>query len=104
MIRDTRAFVAVNAIGALSALYLLVLWIVRWPARSLFPAWFLAGCAALMFGSFLYNVIMKLRGGPVPVASWARGMTNRQLWLVKGTVLIVIAVVALAIIFVPHTR
>lgn len=103
MIRDTRAFVAVNAIGALSALYLLVYWAVHRPAQSLFPWWILAGSAAVMLGAFLYNMIMKLSGRPLPIAPWARGKSDRQLWLIKGIVLVVGVAIALAIIFAPRT-
>lgn len=60
---------------------------------------------ALLFGSFVYNLIMQLSGRPRPIARWARGMTDRQLWLLKGILLAVLAVVAILIVlfrFIPR--
>jgi hypothetical protein len=53
---------------------------------------------ALIFGNFVYNLILELNGRPRPIARWARGMTGRQLWLVEGILLAVLGVVAIVII------
>lgn len=100
MIRNTRALVAVNAIGALAALFLLVLWALSPPEHSALPKPLLIGIEAFLFGYFVYNIVMRLSGRPVPGGRWTLGMSDRRLWLVKGILLAVLAIVAIAIIFV----
>lgn len=104
MIRDTRAFVAVQMIGALASLYLLINWSVNPQLHTLFPAWFLIGLAAFMFASFVYQIVMRLTGRQVPLAPWARNMSDRQLWIMKAILLIAAVVIAVVFIFVPIHR
>ena len=59
------------------------------------------GSAAVMLGSFTYNIVLRLRG-PIQPAAWARNMSDRRLWMLKGTlvaIVLVIAVVGLASTF-----
>ena len=44
---------------------------------------------ALVFGGFIYNIVRRLRG-PIEPARWARGMTDRQLWITKGLLIVVV--------------
>ncbi|HEX3672269.1 MAG TPA: hypothetical protein VHT92_11255 [Candidatus Cybelea sp.] len=98
MIRDKRLYIAVNAVGAASAAFALVIW-TAFPSRhSLFPQWFLVGDALLLLGFFIYNVVRRMRG-PIEPTGWARNLTDKQIWTVKGVVMSVLAVVALCIIF-----
>jgi len=83
MIRDKRTWIAVNAVGAVAALFVLISWSFRPPTHELFPPWFWQADAAFIFGAFIYNIVRRLRG-PIEPAPWARGMTDRQLWIVKA--------------------
>lgn len=101
MIRDTRTYVVVNAVGALTSLLLVALWAISPPRDSLFPTWLLIGLAAFSFGTFVYQIIMRLTGRPVPLAWWARGKTDRQIWTVKCVVLACLAVVIVLVFYRP---
>lgn len=101
MIRDTRAFVAINAVGALSSLLLVVLWITAPSPHSLFSTWLPMGTALVSFGCFVYMTCLKLSGRPIPTARWARGKSDRQLWTIKGVIIGALLVVSLVIIFYP---
>jgi|HubBroStandDraft_4_1064222.scaffolds.fasta_scaffold00006_148 hypothetical protein len=103
MIRDKRTFIVINAVGAACALFVLVSWTVSPPTHALFPPWFLMADGALLLGYFIYNIVRRLRG-PIQPARWARNMTDRQLWTLKGLVMVILVGVAFAIIFirVPH--
>lgn len=86
MIRDKRVWIAVNAVGAAAALYVLISWSLRPPTHELFPPWFWQADAAFVFGAFIYNIVRRLRG-PIQPARWARSMTDRQLWIIKGVLI-----------------
>ena len=101
MIRNPRALTAVNTVGALAALFLLISWSLRPSTSALFPQWFLVALALVLLGSFVYQIVMTLTGRPVPVMRWARGLSDRQLWTIKGVVMAVL--VLGAFIFVAVT-
>ena len=96
MIRDKRTWIAVNAVGAAAALFVLVSWSLRPPTHGLFPPWFLFADAVFIFGVFIYNIIRRLRG-PIEPARWARGMTDRQLWIAKG-ILVAVGISAVFVV------
>lgn len=98
MIRDARTFVAVNVIGALASLFLIASWTISPPKRPLFPAWLLILLGVVMLCGFVYQIVMRLSGRPVPVASWARAKTDRQIWTVKLVVLASLTAAAIAMI------
>ena len=84
MIRDKRTWIVVNAVGAAGVLLVLISSIVFPPTHdALFPPWFLRTLEAFVFAGFIYNIIRRLRG-PIQPARWARGMTDKQLWTIKG--------------------
>ena len=88
MIRAKRTFIAVNAVGAAATLLVLISWSLRPPSSVLFPPWFWRADAAFVFGWFIYNIVRRMRG-PIEPARWARGMTDRQLWIAKGLIIAV---------------
>ena len=98
VIRDTRTYVVVNVVGALISLFLVALWAISPPRHELFPTWLLIGLAAFSFGGFVYQIIMRLTGRPVPLAWWARGKTDRQIWTVKYVVLACLAVIVIVLV------
>lgn len=99
MIRNTRTYVAVQTVGALASLGVLLSWSVSPPMHPVFPMWCLIGIAAFTAGSFAYNIVMTLRGRPIPVASWARNLSDRQLWTMKGVLIAAMLAVAVVVIF-----
>lgn len=101
MIRDTRAYVALNVVGALLALFLLANWAINPPSHPVFPAWLLIGLCALLFAGFVYQIIMRLTGRSVPSAP--RNVTDRQLWIMKTILIAALVVIAFVVvmIFVP---
>jgi hypothetical protein len=98
MIRDKRLFIAINAVGVAAALLLLVRWTAFPSPHSLFPQWFMVGDALLMFGYFIYNIVRRMRG-PIEPSGWARNLTDKQIWTVKGVVMSALAVAVFVIIF-----
>lgn len=84
MIRDKRTWIAINAVGAAATLFVLISWLYRPPTQLWLPAWFWQAEIALVFGGFIYNIARRVRG-PIEPTRWARGMTDRQLGIVKGT-------------------
>jgi hypothetical protein len=98
MIRDKRTWIAVNAVGAVAGLFLLVSWAVSPPTNALFPPWFLRVDAAFIFGAFIYNIIRRLHG-PIQPARWARNMSDNQLWITKGLLTVVLIGVTIVVIF-----
>lgn len=100
MIRDTRVYSAMQAIGILASLVVLSSSLVSPPTSQLLPAWLFIAIAISMLLYFSYNMYTILRGRPIPHAAWARNMTNRQLWTMKSLILIVgLAVVAAVVLF-----
>ncbi len=99
MIRDTGTYIATQTVGVLASLMLLFIWSISPPTHPLFPVWFLIGIAVFMLGSFSYNIYMRLTGRPIPRASWARHLTDGQLWTIKAVLMAALAVIALVIIF-----
>jgi hypothetical protein len=97
MIRDKRAFIAVNAIGAAATLFALILWTISPPTHAIFPPWFLWMLEAFVFASFMYNIVRRLRG-PIEPARWARGMTDKQLWITKGLFIVALIGITYAIV------
>ena len=89
MIRDKRTWIAVNAVGAVATLFVLISWLFSPPTNLWLPAWFWQADMALVFGGFIYNIVRRLRG-PIEPARWARGMTDRQLWITKGLLIVVV--------------
>jgi len=83
MIRDKRTWIAVNAAGAAAALFVVISWLYSPPTHLWFPAWVWQADIALVFGGFIYNIVRRLRG-PIEPARWARNITDRQMWIVKG--------------------
>ena len=102
MIRSTPLFVTINLVGAICALVGLTISIVSPSTGALFPNWITGALCLLIFASCAYQIFMRLSGREIPLAWWARGKTDRQIWIVKGVVLTVLAIVALAIIFYPR--
>jgi hypothetical protein len=100
MIRDTRTYVAINVVGALAALFLLAFWAISPPSHPLFPVWLLIGLAAFSLGGFVFQIIMRLTGRPVPLAPWAHNMTDRQLWIMKSILIAALVVITCVVIFV----
>lgn len=103
MIRDKRTGIAVNAIGAAAALFLLISWSISRPTHALFPQWLLLTDAALLLAFFIYNIVRRLRG-PIQPARWARNMSDRQLWIVKGIVIVVVISVTFVFIALRFPR
>ncbi len=89
MIKDKRTWIAVNSIGTAASLFVLISWFFRPPTHELFPPWFWQADAALVCGAFIYNIVRRLRG-PIEPARWAHGMTDKQLWIAKGFLIVVL--------------
>jgi len=89
MIRDKRTWIVVNAVGLAASLFVLISWSLRPPTLWLFPPWFWQADAAFVCGGFIYNIVRRLRGLIEP-ARWACGMTDRQLWITKGLLIVVV--------------
>lgn len=94
MIRDKRTWIAVNAVGAAAALFMLITQSVFPSPHPLVPHWFLLADAVLLFGLFIYNIVLRLRG-PIEPARWAHNMSDRQLWIIKSILMLVVIGVAL---------
>jgi hypothetical protein len=103
MIRDKRTWIAVNTVGAAAALFMLISWSAFPPAHPVFPRWFLLADAAVLFGLFIYNIVRRLRG-PIQPARWARNMSDRQLWIIKGILLVVVIGFALVVVALRFSR
>lgn len=98
MIRDKRAYIVVNAIGAASAVFLIVMWTAFPSPHSFLPQWFLVVDGLFLLGAFIYNIIRRMRG-PIEPTGWARNLSDRQIWTVKGVVMSVLLVAVFVIIF-----
>lgn len=98
MIRDKRLFIVVNGVGAASAVLMLVTWTASRSPHSLFPQWFMVGDALFLLGYFIYNIIRRMRG-PIEPTGWARNLSDKQIWTVKGVVMSVLTVMVFVIIF-----
>lgn len=83
MIRDARAFVAINTVGALIALYLVVFWGAWRPVRSIFLVRLYVVLAAVMFAGFIYQIVKRSSGRAMHFAPWTHNMTDRRLWTIK---------------------
>jgi hypothetical protein len=94
MIRDKRTWIAVNAVGAAAALFMLITQSVFPSPHPFVPRWFLLANTVLLFGLFIYNIVRRLRG-PIEPARWARNMSDGQLWIIKGILMLIIISVAL---------
>lgn len=103
MIRNRRTWITVNVVGTVAALFVLISWLVRPPNPGLLPPWFWQADAAFIFVVFLYNIVRGLRG-PIEPAPWTRRMTDRQWWIVKGLLIVVVigGVFAFTILYVPR--
>jgi hypothetical protein len=99
MIRNVPTYVAVNVVGALAAVTMLISTAATASTQPALQVWFFVVVAVLMFGQFTYNIVMRLRGRPIPRAAWTRNMSDRQLWLIKGGCMAALAVFAIVIIF-----
>jgi len=96
MIRDARIVLGLRTLVALYFLFLFVYYI-RNPNQSVFPAWFWMGLAAVGFGACTYEIVRTLMGPPLQTAAWARKMSDRQLWTIKGVLIAAIAAYAIVV-------
>lgn len=107
MIYNNRLYVAINAVGALCAVVVLVLLAVYPPTHPVFPIWLQYALGALLFGTFIYQIVRRLKyGRPMPDAFFKR-FTDRELWFMRGIVFLVgllVIAVTLIITLVPHHR
>jgi hypothetical protein len=101
MIRDTRLYLAMNAIGALAALLVVASSLAISRTHPSLSLWLSVGVSLTLLCYFLYKTFLALRGRPIEITPGARGMTERQLWLVKGA-LAAVAAAALLLLFVRH--
>jgi|SRR5579863_1147811 len=97
MIRDKRTWLAVNAFGAMAALLVVILQCL-YPATHPLLRWLTIGNGAVLFVLFIYNIVLRMRG-PIQPARWARNMTDAQLWIVKGIMMVCVAGIATAFAF-----
>ncbi len=93
MIRDKRAFIAVNLAGAACGLYLLIAQSLYPPTHPVYPHWFSIALAVTITAGFIYNVVLRMRG-PIQPARWVRGMSDGQLWLIKGVLAVGVVIAA----------
>ena len=101
MIRGKRVFIGINAAGAIVTLFGIVL-------RALYPSthsdawsWIHVVVPPLLFVIFVYNIVARLRGKQPPDRA-PFGLSDRQMWLVKGSLIGVVLVVGVAFIVQAH--
>jgi len=98
MIRDKRAFIAVNVVGATCGAFMLGLQLMHPLQHSVFPRWLNLALPILMTAGFVYNIALRLRG-PIQPSRWARGLSDPQLWLLKGVLAAGVALATVLVIF-----
>ena len=83
MIRDKRAFIAVSLVGVASCVFALCLQLLFPYQHSVFPRWLNVALLIFITGGFLFNIVLRMHG-PIQPVRWARGLSDPQLWLIKG--------------------
>jgi Ca2+/Na+ antiporter len=97
MIRHKATYIAINAVGAAATASSAILIYLNPSPHPTAWYWVSVALSAIVFAAFLYNIARRMKG-PIEPSGFMRHLSDRQLWLVKGTLLLVVAVIAIVII------
>ena len=98
MIRDTRVYIATQAICVLLALMALTVNSLGPPTNGLFPPWILIGLFLVVAFGCTYNIYVTLKKGAVPRAKWTEKFSDKQLWTFKAVVIAALLFVVAAVV------